>query len=165
MKIGVIGCTHIPRAMLGLPANLPVVSKGMDIIMHVGDATELATLKELENNYTVTFAVCGESDSAELKKYVEPVRVVEFAGRRIGMVHGDGLGPEQPGFAERVLARFAGDRVDAIVFGHTHVPYARVHGGILLFNPGAAAPVGRRRPSIGILDVQARSISGRYLYL
>ncbi len=165
MKIGVIGCTHIPQAMPGLPEKVQSVFKGMDIIMHVGDVTELATLKMLENNYTVTFAVCGESDSAELKRYVEPLRVVEFAGRRIGMVHGDGQAPERPGFAERMLARFAGERLDAIVFGHTHAPYARVHSGILLFNPGAAAPVGRWRPSVGILDVQPRGISGRYLYL
>jgi putative phosphoesterase len=165
MKIGVIGCTHIPQSIPSLPEKVQMVFKGMDIILHVGDVTGLATLKTLEDNYTVTIAVCGESDSPEVRKYVEPLRVVEFGGRRIGMVHGDGKFPGRLGVAEGVLSRFAGERLDAIVFGHTHVPYARVHNGVLLFNPGAAAPVGRWRPSVGILDVQPRSISGRYMYL
>lgn len=181
MKIGVIGCTHIPNAMPTLPEKIKSVFRGMDIILHVGDVTDIATLKVLEDNYTITIAVAGESDSPELKKYVEPKRVVEFAKRRIGMIHGDYTAPpggladrmrtrlagadNSQALAEYLLSCFDGDEVEAIVFGHTHVPFAGLYHGVFLFNPGAAAPIGPRRPSIGILDVQPRSISGKYRYL
>src|SRR5919198_2494242 len=108
MKIGVIGCTHIPQAMPALPEKIKTVFKGLDIILHVGDVTDIATLKELENNYTITIAVSGEQDSPELKKYVEPKRVVEFANRRLSMIHGDQLLPPPPRtFVERLQARFS----------------------------------------------------------
>ncbi len=181
MKIGVIGCTHIPQAMPALPEKIHQVFSGLDIILHVGDVTELNTLRELENNFTLTFAVAGEQDSAELKKYVEPKRVVEFTNRRIGMIHGhrDETPVERRWFA-RLSSRFKAkpppidpiryvldqfDAVDAIVCGHTHRPYARMHNGVFVFNPGAAAPMGGNRPCVGILDVQPRSISGRIVYL
>ena len=55
--------------------------------------------------------------------------------------------------------------VHCIVFGHTHQPYSRLHDGILLFNPGAVAAPSGGRPSVGILNVTSRSISGRIFYL
>ncbi len=181
MKIGVIGCTHIPQAMPALPEKIKTVFKSVDIILHVGDVTNIATLKELENNFTLTFAVAGEQDSPELKKYVEPKRVVEFAQRRIGMIHGDYSPPALPRtLRNRLRARLSGPApavnpcdyvlaqfsdVDVIVFGHTHKPYAGVKNGVFLFNPGCASPLGLGRPMVGILDVQPRSISGRFAYL
>jgi hypothetical protein len=183
MKIGVIGCTHVPQAMPALPNNLPLVFKGVDIILHVGDANDIATLKQLENNFTITMAVSGESDTDELKHYVEPKRVVEFAKRRIGMIHGHEFVPPAPkGIIERLLTLFSKPKpqdmtplyhyllgqftsVDAIVFGHTHQPYVNTINGVFLFNPGAAALMGNNRPSVGIMHVETHSISGRIIYL
>ncbi len=177
MKIGVISCTHIPQAMPALPEKIKAIFKGMDYILHMGDVTDIATLKYLEENFTITIAVSGEQDSDELKKYVEPKRVVEFADRRIGMIHGDQWLPSptatvkdrlqtrtQPAdWVERLLNEF--DHVDAIIFGHTHKPYARVHNGVFLFNPGAASPSSGYRPCVGLLEIDSRSISGRFRYL
>jgi putative phosphoesterase len=181
MKIGVIACTHIPQAMPALPEKIKAVFKGVDIILHVGDVTDIATLRQLENNFTITIGVSGEQDSEEVKRLVEPKRVVEFAKRRIGMLHGDVVAPAAPtGALARLRARFgrapeahdfcAGlleqfDAVDAIVFGHTHRRYAALRDGVFLFNPGAAAALGGIRPSVGILEILPRSISGRFVYL
>lgn len=183
MKIGVIGCSHVPQAMPTLPNNLPAVFKGVDIILHVGDANDIATLKQLENNFTITMAVAGESDTAELKHYVESKRVVEFAKRRVGMIHGhEFVPPTSKGLIERIKALFSKPKpqdmrplynyllgqftnVDAIVFGHTHQPYVNTVNGVFLFNPGAAAPIEGNRPSVGIMHVEANSISGRIIYL
>ena len=181
MKIGVVACTHIPQAMPALPEKIKTVFKGVDIILHVGDVTDIATLKQFENNFTLTFAVSGECDTDELKRFVEPRRVVEFAKRRIGMIHGNceappvptgilarlrkRLGPAShpPDLHDQLLGHF--DSVDAIVYGHTHERYAGVRNGVFIFNPGAAAPIGNDRPSVGILEIQPRSITGRFLYL
>jgi predicted phosphodiesterase len=55
--------------------------------------------------------------------------------------------------------------VDAIVFGHTHQPYVKMHEGVLLFNPGAALPGADRQATAGILEVEARSITGKVVPL
>jgi len=177
MKIGVIADTHVPKAMPALPGRVREALRGADIILHVGDICNLATLQELEE-LTITMAVSGNRDDERVRKYVEPSRVVEFANRRIGMIHGHrGLLPEladaaraklmgrpqDEGLYPYLLSQFPD--VDCILFGHTHRPYAKVHRGILLFNPGSPAPGRSARPSVGLLNVSAKSISGRIIYL
>jgi len=88
MKIGVIADTHIPKAMPSLPPRVKSIFRGMDIILHAGDICDLATLEDLEE-ITITMAVSGNRDSPQVRKYVESSRVVEFANRRIGMIHGN----------------------------------------------------------------------------
>jgi putative phosphoesterase len=179
MKIGVIGDTHIPGRSPLLPARIADLFKGLDIILHVGDISELYVLKEFQETYTLTFAVAGEDDSAEVHEYLDEKRVVRFGQRRIGMIHGHqfdevqraggalrrllGHGPE-PGALQAFLLEQFEEEVDAIVYGHTHQPYVRTHGGVLVFNPGGALP-GARQPSVGILDMSKRNITGRIAYL
>ena len=64
-----------------------------------------------------------------------------------------------------LLEQFAGENVHAMVSGHTHRPYVKMHGKVLLFNPGSTLPGPGRQPSVGILDVGARSIAGRIVHL
>ena len=179
MKIGVIGDTHIPDRSPVLPARIAELFKGLDIILHVGDISELYVLKEFQETYTLTFAVAGEHDSAEVHEYLDDKRIVRFGQRRIGMIHGHqfdearraggalrrliGHAPEPGALQAFLLAQFE-EEVDAIVYGHTHVPYVRSHGGVLLFNPGCALP-DARQPSVGILDMSKRNITGRIAYL
>jgi hypothetical protein len=40
----------------------------------------------------------------------------------------------------------------------------RTHGGVLVFNPGCALP-DVHQPSVGILDMSKRNITGRIAYL
>lgn len=182
MKIGVIGDTHIPALSPVLPARMAEVFRGLDIILHVGDICELYVLEEFQETYTLTFAVCGERDSEEARHYLDEKRTVRFGQRRVGMIHGHQFEAQQmggwrrlrrafgwrPDFAalpEFLLEQFAGEDVQAIVFGHTHQPYVTVHGGVRIVNPGSALPGAGRRPSVGILDVGKHSIAGRIVYL
>jgi putative phosphoesterase len=182
MKIGIIGDTHIPLLSPLLPARTAEVFKGLDIILHVGDICELYVLEEFQEMYTLTFAIFGEDDSEDVQHYLDETRVVSFGERRVGMIHGHQFEEQQQrawgGFRRLwepepelldlpsfLLAQFAEDEVHAIVFGHTHHPYVKMHNGVLLFNPGAALPEPGRRPSIGILDVGKRSITGKIVYL
>lgn len=86
MKIGVIADTHIPQAQPALPAGLGRAFAGLDIILHAGDVCTLDVLRELQNTCTITMAVYGESDNAEVQHFLEPQRVVQFAGSRIGLI-------------------------------------------------------------------------------
>lgn len=182
MKIGIIGDTHIPASSPLLPARIAEVFKGLDIILHVGDICELYVLEELQEVYTLTFAIWGEGDSEATQTYLDETRIVRFGQRGVGMVHGHqfdemqrrargGLRRLWGGTAESMvlddflLAQFADDEVDAVIFGHTHQPYVRMYNGVLVFNPGAALPGPNFRPSVGILDVSKRSITGKIVYL
>jgi len=182
VKIGVVGDTHIPGLSPLLSAHIVTTFKGLDIILHVGDICELYVLKELQETFTLTFAVSGEQDSEEVRRYLDEKRVVRFGQRRIGMIHShqhDARGrgvlaglrrllhgkPDPTAFYERLLGDFAGEQVDAVVFGHTHAPYVKMYGSVLLFNPGAAVALPGRRASVGILDVGERTITGKIVYL
>jgi putative phosphoesterase len=179
MRIGVISDTHIPELMTRLPDSMHEVFKDLDIILHLGDICQLETLRELQNRFAITFAVHGENDSPEVRQYIlEYKRVVEFGNRRIGMIHGYReeqksflkdlkrfLGSKEDDYHEYLLSQFEGEEVDCIAFGNTHKPYVKVHKGILLFNPGAAAPIPGNRPSVGILEVSERAITGKIVYL
>jgi putative phosphoesterase len=182
VRIGVISDTHIPSLSPVLPDRLAAIFKGLDIILHAGDVCELYMLEQLQETYTLTFGVWGESDSEDVRHYVDEKQVVRFGNRRVGLIHGHQFGPQQRGILGRLrhlfgarpesgawpsflLEQFAGDDVHAIVFGHTHQPYVKLHDGILLFNPGAALPGPGRTPSAGILDVGERSITGKIVYL
>jgi putative phosphoesterase len=182
VKIGVIGDTHIPTLSPVLPARIAAVFKGLDIILHTGDICELYMLEQFQETYTLTFAVWGEGDAEIVQEYVDEKQVVRFGSRRVGMIHGHQFEPEQKGMLGRLrhlfsvkpepdalpdylLDQFADDEVHAIVFGHTHQPYVKMHNGVLLFNPGAALPGPGRTPSVGFLDVGERSITGKIVYL
>ena len=207
MKIGVVSDSHIPESGPLLQARLARLFKGIDILLHAGDVCELYVLEELQEMFTLTFAVWGEGDSDEVRHYVEETRVVRFGGRAVGMIHGHQYAEAQrqanrwqnrllkrapdPGTLEDfLLAQFEGEQVDAIVFGHTHTPYVKMHKGVLLFNPGAArsGPARReparrgpgqvgpgevepgqagpdRQASAGILEVEKRDVIGRIRYL
>lgn len=182
MKIGVISDTHIPDLSPVLPARIAAVFQGLDIILHAGDICELYMLEQFQETYTLTFAVWGENDSQDVQHYVDEKQVVRFGDRRVGLIHGHQFEPERQGILGRLrqllgprpepnalpdflLHQFADDNVQAIVFGHTHQPYVKMHNGVLLFNPGAAFPGPDRTPSVGILDVGERSITGKIVYL
>jgi predicted phosphodiesterase len=84
--------------------------------------------------------VHGNVDSAELRRLLPAERVVEVGGARIGMIHD--AGPRERRLAR--MRRHFGDRADAVVFGHSHLPlHERDEDGFQIFNPGS--PTERRR--------------------
>ncbi len=74
-----------------------------------------------------------------MRRLLPAERVVEAGGARIAMVHD--AGPAS-GRLER-LRRTYGERADAVVFGHSHLPLHEEARGFQIFNPGS--PTERRR--------------------
>lgn len=176
MKIGVLADTHIPDRCRTLPARVVEIFSSVEIILHAGDITQLGVLQQLQESVSLTFAVYGERDPEAVRAYLQETQVLEFGGRRVGLIHGHRdpraelnarvrgwLGRRQPyddAFIAYLLGRFSD--VDAIVFGHTHQPYAKIHNGVFLFNPGSLVPRAGA-PSVGLLEIDARGIGGRIL--
>jgi hypothetical protein len=152
MKIGVISDTHIPVRAKKLPAALPEIFTGVDLILHAGDLVDRMVLDELAQIAPVE-AVAGNMDPAGLVERLGRKRLIRAGDFLIGLVHGDEGNPRVK-TPQRALAAFTKTQVDAIVFGHSHQPFNERVGSILLFNPGS--PTNRRREkffSCGILTL------------
>jgi hypothetical protein len=143
MRIGVLSDTHA-SSFEEIPEALITSLAGVDLIIHAGDFTAKPVLDGLKTIAQVK-AVRGNMDSEILKNSLPEVRSFWVGEKKICVTHGWGA-PE--GIAERVMQTCT--EADVIVFGHSHEPYNRYHGNVLLFNPG------RARISYGILDVDQK---------
>jgi putative phosphoesterase len=129
-----------------------------ETILHAGDLTEISVLDAFPGRKMI--AVCGNMDSAAVRREIPGCRVFQAGPFKIGLIHGWG-GPS--GIEERIAREFNG--VDCIVYGHTHQPSRREREGIFLFNPGSfGSGRGTTPKSVGLLKL-ADSISAEIIYL
>ena len=142
MRIAVLADTHVNR-LEHLPKKLIDALSTVDLIIHAGDFTDIQILEELKRLREVK-AVHGNMDSKELKAILQVKEIIEIGNKRIGITHGSG-GPW--GIEERVRKIFESDRIDIIVYGHSHRSQNKVINDILFFNPGKATD------SFGILTI------------
>jgi uncharacterized protein len=138
MRLAIISDTHLPRGARRIPTACVERLKAAEAILHAGDFIEASVLAELEALGPPVHAVHGNVDSPELRARLPAVRIVDADGARIAMVHDGGLADRR---LERLRARFRD--VDAVVFGHSHIPLHEERGGFTIFNPGS--PTERRR--------------------
>jgi uncharacterized protein len=150
MQIAIISDTHLPRGARRLPAGCVDRLKAADLIVHAGDLSTLAVLRELEG-YGPVVAVHGNVDDAETRGALPPVASIEAAEATIALVHD--AGPAK-GRLARLRRRFPD--ADAVVFGHSHIPlHERAADGFQIFNPGS--PTDRRRApacTMGIASIE-----------
>ena len=140
MLIAIIADTHMPRGSRRLPAACVERIARADLLLHAGDFATLTVLRELGAIGPPLAGVHGNVDSDELRRLLPAERVIEAAGARIALTHDAG---PRAGRLERMRRRF-GDRADALVFGHSHLPlHERAEDGFQIFNPGS--PTERRR--------------------
>jgi uncharacterized protein len=140
MVIAVISDTHMPRGTRRLPDACVGRIASADLLLHAGDLMTLEVLRDLEAIGPPVVAVHGNMDTAELVRLLPAERVVDVGGAHVAMVHDAG---PRVGRLERMRRRF-GDRADAVVFGHSHLPlHERADDGFQIFNPGS--PTERRR--------------------
>jgi putative phosphoesterase len=152
-RIGVVSDTHLPRFGDRLPAALVagLTEPRVDLIVHLGDFTGPDVPALLERIAPLA-GVAGNNDGEELRRRFPRRLVLEVAGVRLGLVHGD------EGRSGTTLRRaqdtFASERLDAILFGHSHIPHLAKHGETWLVNPGSGTDK-RREPrySYATLDV------------
>jgi uncharacterized protein len=144
VRIAVVSDTHLPRFGRTLPAALVrgIADAHPDLIIHAGDWTTPLAATLLEAIAPLD-GVAGNNDGPDLHERFGTQRVIEAAGARIGITHGH-LGPGAT-TRDRAVNAFATEPgLDAIVFGHSHIPLVeRRRDGIWLVNPGS--PTDRRR--------------------
>jgi uncharacterized protein len=141
--LAVISDTHLPRGSRTLPAACVERLRGADLILHAGDFTTAEVLADLRALGPPVHAVHGNVDDTDVRRLLPSARLVKAAGARIAMTHD--AGPAD-GRLQRMRRRFAD--VDAVVFGHSHLPLHErdAASGFQIFNPGS--PTDRRRSPV-----------------
>ncbi|HHT65439.1 MAG: metallophosphoesterase family protein [Caldicoprobacterales bacterium] len=124
MVIGIISDTHSKISKRALQAL-----QGSDVIIHAGDIGNPEVLQLLEKIAPV-YPVRGNTDLGIWAQSLPMSQMVEFEGKLFYVLHNIEtlhIDPKSIG-------------VDAVIYGHSHMPKAEIRDGILYFNPGSAGP-------------------------
>ena len=160
MEIAIISDTHLPKGARRLPEGCVDRLRAADLIVHAGDFSTLAVLRELQS-YGRVVAVHGNVDNAAVRAALPQTAVVEAGGTWIAVVHD--AGPSR-GRLERMRRRFARSApgAGAVVFGHSHIPLReQAADGFQIFNPGS--PTERRRAPRHTMGI-CRAAGGRLTF-
>lgn len=180
MRVGLISDTHNPAMGVHPPAEVARAFEGVDLILHAGDVYTSECLDWLERIAPVLAVEVPPAPCAGDPR-VERKRVLDIAGRPVGLVHdliiiGYGFEvvpgviarqvPEDDPLEDR-LTRFFGERVETVVFGDTHVPMVERHQGILFVNPGSTMLPWQRRQigTVAILEADGEGQEARIIHL
>jgi uncharacterized protein len=152
LRLAIISDTHLPRGGRALPPACVEHLRAADLILHAGDLVTADVLRDLQALGPRVEAVHGNVDDEAVRRLLPSARLVRADGARIAMVHD--AGPAD-GRLRRMRGRFA--EVDAVVFGHSHIPLLERDPvtGFQIFNPGS--PTDRRRQpthTMGLADVR-----------
>jgi uncharacterized protein len=156
MKIGVVSDTHSQK----IPQQLLDEFREVDLIIHAGDFCSLEDLKNFTQMNEVK-AVYGNMDDAEVRCKLSARQIIRVGECSIGLCHGEGPSHRVLDFARK---EFKDDKVDAVIFGHSHQPMNERINDVLYFNPGSPndkifAPF----CSYGILEIEDGKINGEII--
>lgn len=124
MIIGVISDTHGRLLKPALEAL-----KGSDLIIHAGDVGDPEIIKTLEEIATV-YPVRGNTDRGRWAQALPMTQMVEAGSKTFYVLHD----------IETLNIDPKGAGIDAVIYGHSHIPKKENRRGILYFNPGSAGP-------------------------
>lgn len=126
LKVGIISDTH------GLlrPEAMSILAR-VDHILHAGDIGKLEVIEALHRIAPVT-AIRGNVDRADCADAFPETDLVQIGSRSIFLIHD----------IKSLQIDPAAVSIDAVVYGHTHLPKISTIEGVLYLNPGSA---GRRR--------------------
>jgi uncharacterized protein len=157
MTIGVLSDTH----SLNIPAALIKRFKSVDLIIHAGDICDSHTLKLLKQLAPVK-AVQGNMDEGALKKGL-PLKETIICGEvKIGVTHGH-LGETRDAL-KNAQTLFKDDKMDVVIFGHSHQAFNEKVGPTLYFNPGSPNDMVRAKFfSYGLISIEAGKIKAEII--
>ncbi|WP_025026585.1 metallophosphoesterase family protein [Caldalkalibacillus mannanilyticus] len=162
MLIGVTSDTHIPTRAIHLPSKLVKGLRGVDLIIHAGDWDHIQVYDQLKQLAPVK-GVYGSNDDESIRKHFDKKIILSLGDYNIGVIHGDG--GKRKDTIERCIQSFATERVDMIIFGHTHLPYYARHAHTLLFNPGSPTnkKKGQKNYSFGMIELGPK-IAAKHIF-
>lgn len=147
MKIGVISDTHLKEPHPEFKKAVEFHFRDVEKIFHAGDFVDWSIAEYLSSQKELV-AVCGNMDSQDIREAFPRKRIIELKGFKIGLIHGGG-----PPFGIESHIRGEFDEVDAIVYGHTHIPANHQVKNIYFFNPGSPTRSFIHKATLGLLHL------------
>lgn len=165
LRLGVISDTHMPHMAKRLPRAVVAgfLEEKIDMLVHCGDMLAAAAIEQFAAIAPFE-AVAGNNDDGEIVRRFGYKKVLQIGNVRIGLIHGHGA-QSRTRTPDHAFAAFRNDDVQAVLFGHSHIPLCEWRAGRLLFNPGSPTDK-RRQPkySYGILRIDHESIAPELRY-
>jgi putative phosphoesterase len=157
MTIGVLSDTH----SLNIPAPLIERFKPVDLIIHAGDLCDTHTLKLLKK-IAPTRAVQGNMDEWAVKKVLPLKEIIDCGNLKIGVTHGH-IGEAREAL-KNAMSSFKDDKMDVVIFGHSHHALNEKIGTTLYFNPGSPNDVIKAKFfSYGLITIEAGKIKAEII--
>lgn len=137
--IGVISDTH------GLLRDeVRILFKDCDLILHAGDVGNPSLLVSLKS-ITEVRAVRGNVDTGKWAESLQETEYLDISGKKVLVIHQ----------ISRIAHIALPERIDIIIYGHSHTPDIKNTGGILYLNPGSAGPRRFDLPvSLGVMRIE-----------
>lgn len=149
LKIVAISDTHT-NSLQSLPNEVLKEIEDADWIVHAGDYTGRKLVEELMSLGKFK-GVYGNMDPPSVRSMLSSVEVLTVGKYTIGVCHPSEGGPPF-NIESRIAEKF--EKVDAIIYGHTHVAKSSKINNIIFLNPGSATgawPATRR--TYGVLKI------------
>ena len=154
MTIGVVADTH----SLELPLQMLKDFCRVDLIVHAGDFSSWQDVEKFKKIKEVR-AVYGNRDEEKIRRLFPRKQILKFGAVSIGLFHGEGPAPH---ILQNVKSEFAAQKVDCIIFGHSHQALNETLGQVLFFNPGSPNDtISAPYCSYGILKIEENKIVGK----
>lgn len=157
MKVGVVSDSH---------GNLPYLRKaaqglkreGVDVIIHLGDDYDDARL--LSEYCPKVIRVPGVFSSYYQDPRIPNRLIQKFGSLKALLSHTSTSHPNDLPQDLKPEKLIADKEVDAIFYGHTHIPTLEIKEGILWVNPGHLKGQDKKGypPSFAVVDIQGQSI-------
>jgi len=156
MKIGVVADTHSQE----IPKQLLDDFKKTDMILHAGDFCSWKDYKIFSEIKEVK-AVYGNMDDERIRKKFPSRQILQIGNIFVGITHGNGS-PEK--ILTSIREEFKRDKVDVIIFGHSHQPLSKSINNVLFFNPGSPNDkILSPYCSYGIIEIVGNKITSKII--
>ena len=156
MLIGAISDTHIPERTSKIPEMVFKIFNDVDMIVHAGDLVSFDVLEELEK-IAPTKCSQGNMDRAYNLKIPRNV-FLEIEGLKIGLNHGE-VYPRGDTQQLKYIALEMG--VEVLISGHTHWPFIKEVGDVLLLNPGSPTVPRLSDPAVMLIEINNTKIDAQ----
>lgn len=158
IKIGVISDTHISKDTYKIEQLIEKHLKDVDLVIHAGDYKTNKVIQIIKSKKNFA-GVWGNNDGDIIKSEVKEKLILTLCGYKIGVYHGHGEGKST---IDKAYNMFKDDKVDIIIFGHSHQPIIKTINKTLMLNPGS--PTSKRKDrwySVIILELKKECIKAQ----
>ncbi len=156
MRIGVVSDTHSNK----IPKVIFDDFKRVDLIIHAGDFCSLKDLKQWQAIKELK-AVYGNMDEGPVRQILPERLIFSLDNFSFGVYHGSG---PRATILESVKNQFRKEKLDIVIFGHSHQAFNEKMDDVLYFNPGSPNDtISAPYCSYGILELTNGKIFGKII--